>query len=149
MSRKYEFATTFRHFYGGSDNRYNRPTFDNFGPSVPRRATSPVKLQKRWYFIHDVLCHWSTFWYWCHRCKSNTLRKQASDFTWHPIIDVLLYVHVVKYCIHTRKFRVTYKHLKHLRYVYQTCTIWYWCNRCKSNTLRKQASDFTWRQKLF
>ena len=54
MSRKYEFAfffITFRHFYGGSDNRYNRPTFDNFGPSVPRRAASPVKLQKRWYFF--------------------------------------------------------------------------------------------------
>ena len=41
------FFITFRHFYGGSDNRYDRPIFDNFGPSVPRRAAAPVKLQKR------------------------------------------------------------------------------------------------------
>ena len=49
MSSKYEFAfffITFRHFYGGSDNRDDRPIFDNFGPSVPRRAASPVKLKK-------------------------------------------------------------------------------------------------------
>ena len=38
--------STFGIFYEGSDNRYNRPIFDNFGPSVPRRAASPVKLQK-------------------------------------------------------------------------------------------------------
>ena len=30
---------------------YDRPIFDNFGPSVPRRAASPVKLQTRWYFF--------------------------------------------------------------------------------------------------
>ena len=97
MSRKYEFSyfsITFRHFYGGSDNRYDRPIFDNFGPSVPRHVAAPVKLQKRWYFFPDVLCHWSTLWYWYPRCKSNTLRKQASDYTWRPIIDVLLYIYL-------------------------------------------------------
>ena len=30
---------------------YDRPIFDNFGPSVPRRAASPVKLQKRNFFL--------------------------------------------------------------------------------------------------
>ena len=40
------FLMVFRHFYEGSDNRYDRPIFDKFGSSVPRRAASPVKLQK-------------------------------------------------------------------------------------------------------
>ena len=39
------FFITFRHFYGGSDNRYDLPIFDNFGPSVPRHAAAPVKLK--------------------------------------------------------------------------------------------------------
>ena len=85
------FLMVFRHFYEGSDNRYDRPIFDNFGPSIPRRAASPVKLQKRWQIFPDVLRHWSTFWYWYHRRESYTLRKQASDYTWWPIIDGLLY----------------------------------------------------------
>ena len=44
-----------------------------------RHAASPVKLRKRWQIFHDVLRHWSTFWYWYHPRESYTLRKQASD----------------------------------------------------------------------
>ena len=41
-----------------------------FGPSIPRRAASPVKLRKIWQNFPDVLRHWSTFWYWYHRRES-------------------------------------------------------------------------------
>ena len=55
--------------------------------SDPPFRASPVKLQKRWQIFPDVLRHWSTFWYWYHRRESYTLLKQASDYTWWPIID--------------------------------------------------------------
>ena len=94
------FLMVFRHFYKGSDNRYDRPIFNNLGPSIPRRAASPVKLKKRWQIFPDVLCHWSTFWYWYHQRQSYTLRKQASKYTWWPIIDDLLYLLFMHGCVY-------------------------------------------------
>ena len=47
--------------------------------------------QKNMQIFPRVLRHWSTCWYWYHRRESYTLRKQASDFTWWPTIDDLLY----------------------------------------------------------
>ena len=61
MSRKYEFAFFFRHFYVGSDNRYDRPIFDNFGPSVPRRAASPVKQDGNFFLMfYAIGLHFGT-----------------------------------------------------------------------------------------